>query len=145
MRLLLKLCASALLFTSSAAIAVSPWIVFFDANSVEISPQTAAILDNVATAYRSVGRRGFVLAGHTDRAGTSAANLHLARRRAEAVRAALVSRGIPMRAFELEQWGEERTLVETEDGVREPQNRRVEIVITCIEQPTQFEYMRCRN
>jgi OOP family OmpA-OmpF porin len=50
-------------------------------------------------------------------------------RRAEAVRAELEKRGVPRNAMSVASFGEERPLVPTEDGVREVQNRRVEIMI----------------
>jgi OOP family OmpA-OmpF porin len=69
------------------------------------------------------------LSGHTDRSGSVVANRAAGLRRAEAVRAELEKRGIPRNAMAVSSFGEERPLVLTEDGVREIQNRRVEIVI----------------
>ncbi|MEO0501670.1 MAG: OmpA family protein, partial [Pseudomonadota bacterium] len=47
--------------------------------------------------------------------------------RADAVRAYMVGQGVPESVIATEAFGESRLLVETADGVREPQNRRVEI------------------
>jgi outer membrane protein OmpA-like peptidoglycan-associated protein len=56
--------------------------------------------------------------------------LRSAKKRAEAVHAYLVSRGVPSAAMTVTSYGESRPLIVTADGVREPQNRRVEVVVT---------------
>ena len=145
MRIFAGLSAIALLM-SSPALAVSPWTVFFESNSSHIDRQSAAILDNVAASFRAVRIRGFRVFGHTDRVGPAAYNRRLAQRRAEAVRAALARRGVPLEAIETVATGEDQPLVETEDDVAEPQNRRVEILITCIDSPrVGFDYIRCQD
>ena len=107
--------------------AVGPFIVFFDWDRSEITPQAAAILDNAASAYQQTGSAQVVLAGHADRSGSASYNVGLSQRRADSVRSYLAGRGIPDGAMATEAFGEGRPLVETADGVREPQNRRVEI------------------
>ncbi|MBX6747532.1 MAG: OmpA family protein, partial [Acetobacteraceae bacterium] len=69
------------------------------------------------------------VAGHADRSGTPQYNMRLSRRRAETVAAELVRHGISRNEITIEAFGESRPLVPTADGVREPQNRRVEIVL----------------
>ncbi|WP_139323556.1 OmpA family protein, partial [Roseomonas sp. TAS13] len=63
------------------------------------------------------------------RSGTPQYNMGLSRRRADAVAAELVRQGIQRSEITVEAFGESRPLVPTADGVREPQNRRVEIVL----------------
>jgi OmpA-OmpF porin, OOP family len=104
-----------------------PYMVFFDWDKDEITPQAAAILDNAAAAYQQCGQAQVMIAGHADRSGPADYNVGLSQRRANNVRAALASRGIPDGVMTTEAFGEGRPLVETADGVREPQNRRVEI------------------
>jgi len=106
---------------------VGPFIVFFDWDKDEITPQAAAILDNAASAYQSTGQASVVLAGHADRSGSDAYNVGLSQRRANNVRSYLAGRGVPDGSMTTEAFGESRPLVDTADGVREPQNRRVEI------------------
>ena len=103
------------------------FIVFFDWDRSDITPQAAAILDNAAAAYQQTGSAQVVLAGHADRSGSAQYNVGLSQRRADAVRSYLAGRGVPDGAMATEAFGESRPLVETADGVREPQNRRVEI------------------
>jgi len=67
--------------------------------------------------------------GHTDKSGPESYNMALSLRRANAVKDALVREGVPATAITVVGKGETQPLVPTADGVREPQNRRVEIVI----------------
>lgn len=104
-----------------------PFMVFFDANKDVIKPNSAAILDNVAAAYRTCGQAYVTISGHTDRKGKAQYNVGLSQRMAANVGAYLASRGIPVGVMVTEAYGESRPLIDTKDGVREPQNRRVEI------------------
>lgn len=104
-----------------------PFRVFFDWAKPELTRDAQATLDEVATAYRSLRPSRIDIAGHTDRSGSSAYNLAASRRRAEAVKAYLVERGVPATAVIVSAHGESRPIVATEDGVREAQNRRVEV------------------
>ena len=104
-----------------------PFMVFFDWDRDEITPQAAAILDNAASAYANCGQAQVMIAGHADRSGSDQYNVGLSQRRAANVRAYLAGRGIPDGVMTTQAFGESRPLVETADGVREPQNRRVEI------------------
>lgn len=106
---------------------VGPFIVFFDWDKDEITPAAAAILDNAAAAYAQTGQASVTLAGHADRSGSDAYNVGLSQRRANNVRSYLAGRGVPDGSITTEAFGESRPLVDTADGVREPQNRRVEI------------------
>ncbi len=107
--------------------AIGPFIVFFDWDKDEITPAAAAILDNAAEQYRQTGNAQVVLAGHADRSGSDQYNVGLSQRRADNVRRYLAGRGIPDGVMRTEAFGESRPAVDTADGVREPQNRRVEI------------------
>ena len=109
--------------------ASGPWMVFFDWGKVDIRSDDAATLDQVAAAYRARPSARLELAGHSDRSGSPWTNRAGARKRAEGVRAELEKRGVPGNAIRVASFGEDRPLVPTEDGVREVQNRRVEISI----------------
>jgi hypothetical protein len=67
--------------------------------------------------------------GHTDTAGHASYNMALSLRRANAVKNGLVANGVPATSIAVIGKGETSLLVQTPDNVREPQNRRVEIVI----------------
>ena len=104
-----------------------PYIVFFNWDESDITPEAATVLDNAVTAYADCGTASVMLAGHTDRSGTTTYNMGLAERRNSSVRDYLNGRGIPDDRIGSEAFGESQPRVATEDGVRELQNRRVEV------------------
>jgi outer membrane protein OmpA-like peptidoglycan-associated protein len=109
------------------ACVAGPFMVFFDRDSDVLTPQAAAILENAAQAYLTCGQAQVQISGHTDRRGDDGFNVGLSQRIAASVRSYLVQRGIPDGVVTTEAFGESRPLVETADGVSEPQNRRAEI------------------
>ena len=104
-----------------------PYIVFFEFDRSDITPEAAGILNNAVTAYANCGNARVMLAGHTDRAGSAQYNMALAERRNNSVRSYMTGRGIPAGQISSQAFGESQPRVPTADGVREPQNRRVEI------------------
>jgi OOP family OmpA-OmpF porin len=112
---------------SAQSAASAPFLLFFDWGKPDISGDGAAVLDQVAQTYRQSPGAQLRIAGHTDRSGSASYNLMASRRRAETVRAELARRGVPVGAMSVAAYGEEQPIVPTEDGVREVQNRRVEI------------------
>jgi OmpA-OmpF porin, OOP family len=104
-----------------------PYIVFFDFDKSDITPEAATILNSAVTAYANCGTASVMLAGHTDRAGSPKYNVALAERRNASVRTYLTGRGIPGARITGEAFGEAQPRVPTADGVREAQNRRVEV------------------
>jgi outer membrane protein OmpA-like peptidoglycan-associated protein len=101
--------------------------VFFDWDKSNITPEAATILDSAVTAYANCDNVPIMLAGHTDRSGSVQYNMGLAERRNSSVREYLTGRGIPGGAITSQAFGESMPRVPTADGVRELQNRRVEI------------------
>lgn len=104
------------------------YIVFFDWNKADISDEAMAILKSAAENARKGNISRIQATGHADTSGTKAYNLKLSEKRALAVQAKLNSLGIATNQIAVEGKGELQPLVPTADGVREPQNRRVEIV-----------------
>ncbi len=104
------------------------YLVFFDWNRADLTDRARQIIAQAADAARAAPTR-LEVSGHADRSGTPQYNQVLSRRRAEAVAAELVRRGIARTEISIQAFGESRPLVPTADGVREPQNRRVEIVL----------------
>ncbi|HEX8300722.1 OmpA family protein [Sphingomonas sp.] len=105
-----------------------PYIVFFDWDKSDITPEAASILDNAISNYQNCNNTQVMLAGHADKSGSASYNVGLSQRRADAVKAYLTSRGIAGEKIGTEAFGESRPRVETADGVRELQNRRVEVM-----------------
>ncbi|WP_312846582.1 OmpA family protein [Sphingopyxis sp. PET50] len=105
-----------------------PYIVYFDWDQSNITPEAASTLDNAISAYnRGCTGTQVWLAGHADRSGSATYNVGLSNRRNDAVRAYLTARGISDGSITAEGFGESRPAVATADGVRNDQNRRVEI------------------
>lgn len=67
--------------------------------------------------------------GHSDRAGDADKNYELALERAHSVEKFLVDRNVSLERINVVSYGENDPIVPTEDGVSEPQNRRVEVIV----------------
>jgi iron complex outermembrane receptor protein len=104
------------------------YMVFFDFNKSDLDPRAAAIVDQAAANAGPAKVTQIEVTGHTDTVGSDAYNLRLSQRRAEAVAAELKARGIPSSEIAIHAKGKKDLLVPTADGVKEPRNRRVEIV-----------------
>ncbi len=121
------------LFAALAGLAVpaaaqsQPFRIFFDWGKPDITRDGEGILGEVVAAYQQQHPAHIAIAAHTDRSGPTGFNLGASRRRGEAVKAYLAQHGVPASAMTVRAYGESRPIVATEDGVREVQNRRVEI------------------
>ena len=104
-----------------------PYIVFFDWDKSDITPEAATVLDSAVTAYGNCDVVPIMLAGYTDRSGSDRYNQGLSARRNTSVQGYLTGRGIPADRISAQAFGETNNRVPTADGVRELQNRRVEI------------------
>jgi OmpA-OmpF porin, OOP family len=105
------------------------FLVFFDWDRADLTDRARQIIAEAATNARTVRSTRIEVSGHADRTGSAAYNQRLSVRRAEAVAAELVRRGIARNEITVQGFGFDRPLVPTAMGVREPQNRRVEIVL----------------
>ena len=103
-------------------------MVFFDWDRSNLSAQA---LNTIKQAATPTGPRAGSHDRHRPRrqVGPDQYNMALSLRRANAVKDALVREGVPATAIAVVGRGESMPLVQTADGVREPQNRRVEIVV----------------
>ena len=108
--------------------AAKTFLVFFDWSKADLTDRARQIIGEAASA-RGQGVTRIEVNGFTDRSGPSDYNMQLSVRRANAVAAELVRRGVPRNEIVTRGFGEENNLVPTADGVREPQNRRVEIIL----------------
>jgi outer membrane protein OmpA-like peptidoglycan-associated protein len=108
--------------------AARTFLVFFDWSKADLTDRARQIIGEAASA-RGQGVTRIEVNGFTDRSGPADYNVQLSVRRANAVAAELVRRGVPRNEIVARGFGEENNLVPTADGVREPQNRRVEIIL----------------
>jgi outer membrane protein OmpA-like peptidoglycan-associated protein len=104
------------------------YLVFFDWDKYNITPEGQQIIQLAANQYRSGGRVTLQVTGYTDTSGSPGYNQRLSERRANAVASALERLGVPRSDMVVAGRGENDLRVPTPKGVREPQNRRVEIV-----------------
>lgn len=105
------------------------FLVFFDFDKSNLRADAQKIVSEAADYAKKNGKAKITATGHTDTSGTAAYNLALSERRAKAVQKELVRLGIPEKEIVVRWKGESEPLVQTGDGVKEPQNRRVEIVL----------------
>ena len=101
-------------------------LVFFDWGKSEVSRDSAATLDAFAAAH-SANPSPVHITGHSDRSGPAAANRRSSLERARIVADYLAAKGVTRGMITVAGKGEDEPLIATEDGVREVQNRRVEI------------------
>jgi outer membrane protein OmpA-like peptidoglycan-associated protein len=104
------------------------YLVFFDWDKADITPAAREVLQTFETDLKQSGKQNVIAIGHTDTSGSAGYNMGLSQRRAKAVERALEKMDVPAADITTEARGETEPLVPTGDGVREPQNRRVELI-----------------
>jgi len=105
------------------------YLVFFDWDRADLTGRARQIIAEAAAASTRVQTTRIEVQGNADRSGTPAYNQGLSVRRARTVAAELVRQGVPQNEINIQGFGDTRPLVPTAAGVREPQNRRVEIIL----------------
>jgi len=101
--------------------------VFFDWDRANITPDAQQIIDAAAATFKSGPPVPVQVVGHTDTSGSPEYNQKLSVRRAQNVAGALAQAGLPQSSMNVSGVGQNDLKVPTPPGVREPQNRRVEI------------------
>ncbi len=105
------------------------YLVFFDWDKYSLTPRALDIIAQAASDSKSQSTTTIAVNGYTDTSGTPVYNQGLSVRRAKAVAAQLVTDGVPASEITAQGFGDTDLLVPTGPGVREPQNRRVQIVL----------------
>ncbi len=105
------------------------FLVFFDWDRADLTDRARQVIAEAARTATAGQVTRIAVNGYTDTSGTPQYNLALSRRRAAAVAAQLVTDGVPKSEIAIMGYGETHLLVATGPGVREPQNRRVEIIL----------------
>jgi OmpA-OmpF porin, OOP family len=105
------------------------YLVFFDWDKATLTDRARQIIREAADNSTRVQYTRIEVNGYTDTSGTPKYNMGLSIRRANAVKAELINDGVPANAITAQGFGDTHLLVPTGPGVREPQNRRVEIII----------------
>jgi len=105
------------------------YLVFFDWDKADLTGAARQIIANAAAASQRLAVTKIDVSGHADKSGTPVYNQALSMKRGQAVAAELVRLGVKKEAITVTSFGDTKPLVQTAPGAREPQNRRVEIVL----------------
>jgi outer membrane protein OmpA-like peptidoglycan-associated protein len=103
------------------------FIIFFGFNKCNITAEADAVLSEAAAAAKSSGSASVRIVGHTDSSGSASYNQKLSECRADAAKANLVGKGVAEGSISTSGKGESELMVQTGDGVKEPQNRRATV------------------
>ena len=103
------------------------YVIFFGFGKCNITAEADAVLGEAAAAAKSGGSASVKIVGHTDSVGSAAANQKLSECRADAAKSNLVGKGVAEGAISASGKGEGELIVQTGDGVKEPQNRRATV------------------
>jgi len=101
----------------------------FGNDHANVTPESEAVILEAARAAKANPNARITVSGNADTWGDGVYNMSLSQRRAEAVRDALVRDGVNQASIAVVGRGEDALLISTKDGVREPKNRRVEIIV----------------
>jgi OmpA-OmpF porin, OOP family len=102
---------------------------FFDFDKSVLKPEGRAKLDDLVSKVKGINLEVIIAVGHTDSVGTDAYNQRLSVRRAEAVKAYLVSKGIEKNRVYTEGKGEKQPVADNKTAEGRAKNRRVEIEV----------------
>lgn len=111
------------------------YLVFFDWDKSDLTARAREIVSQAAQASTHVQTTRIEVNGYTDNSAAHPGprgtkyNQGLSLRRANSVKAELVRNGVPANAIDIHGYGDTNPLVATAKNTREPQNRRVEIIL----------------
>lgn len=105
----------------------TPMMVFFGFDSFDLSPAAMDTIKKAASLAKEAEVTGIVLHGHADKSGNVDYNKGLSRARVGVVGNAIMEAGIARNMVSKNAYGEDQPRIQTEDGVKERNNRRVEI------------------
>ncbi|MBO9623622.1 MAG: OmpA family protein [Sphingomonas sp.] len=114
---------------TKVTLAASAGMINFATGGTSVAASSGALLDSIAKELRDCTGASIEVAGHTDAQGDAAANQALSERRARAVVAALVDRGVPADRLTARGYGETK-LLHADGPENDPRNRRIEFTVT---------------
>jgi outer membrane protein OmpA-like peptidoglycan-associated protein len=105
------------------------FLLYFQSGTVELTAESQRKISKILAAIEARKSKDISIVGHTDRVGSREANYQLGLERVDSIKAILVDKGVDPSGIEVASHGEDNPLVETEDEVEEPRNRRIEITV----------------
>lgn len=120
--------------TFAEALAVEPappevFTLLFDTGTTHLTPASLAQIPGIVAASQQRAAISVRISGHTDTTGTDRLNDALSLERAQAVRHLLEQKGVPARVMSVSSHGKGNPALPTPDGVPEPRNRRVVVIV----------------
>ncbi len=106
------------------------WVVYFDFDKAGLTNSAKTKIAEAAAYAKQVGEAKLLVIGHTDRSGADSYNDKLSAKRADQATLAIMDLGIDPNKIQWRSLGETQPAMPTSDGMAEPANRRVEIVVT---------------
>ena len=111
-------------------LAQTSFVIFFDYDSADLSAEAYDVLDDVVSAVDETGGASLLLDGYSDPSGSADYALDLSERRARAAADGLIARGLAPEDIVIRAFGQERLITPTADNAAEPQDHRVEIILS---------------
>jgi outer membrane protein OmpA-like peptidoglycan-associated protein len=105
------------------------FMLFFANDRATLSADNEVVVREAAAAAKANPDAKVTVAGHADATGNRTYNQVLSQKRAEAVRDELMKDGLNQASIAVVGRGEDALLVSARDGVNQPKNRRVEIIV----------------
>lgn len=105
------------------------FLLYFEPGTSRLTPESEKILPVIIDYIRKVHSSDISISGHTDKVGSRDVNVRISRERANEVAKLLTGMGVVAESLEVASHGMELPLINTPEGVPEPRNRRVELVV----------------
>lgn len=103
--------------------------LYFSSGTADLLPEAKDLVLQAVGLAKTRPHVFIMIAGHADAVGSDEVNDRISRRRAEVVRNLVIEQGLPPRAIAASSHGKRNPLVPTKDGVAEPRNRRVTLIL----------------
>lgn len=105
------------------------YLLYFEPGTSQLTQESEKLLPQIMNYIRTTNSRDISISGHSDKVGSREVNIRISRERADAIAKRLIEIGVEHEALEVASHGMELPLVDTPEGVPEPRNRRVELVV----------------
>lgn len=105
------------------------YILYFEPSASRLTQESEKLLRQIVDHIQKVSATDISISGHADKSGSRDLNIKISRERAMETARLLTEMGIPAESLEVSSHGTELPLIDTPEGVPEPRNRRVELVV----------------